>query len=35
MPQEIDLSPDQRTAYVANSGTSSLSTMDVTSVLGP
>jgi len=34
MPQEIDLSPDQRTAYVANSGTSSLSTMDLSSVLG-
>jgi DNA-binding beta-propeller fold protein YncE len=34
MPQEIDVSPDQRTAYVANSGTSSLSTMDLASVLG-
>jgi DNA-binding beta-propeller fold protein YncE len=34
MPHEIDLSPDQRTAYVANSGTSSLSMMDVASVVG-
>jgi DNA-binding beta-propeller fold protein YncE len=35
LPEEIDLTPDQRTAYVANSGTSSLSTMDLASVLGP
>jgi DNA-binding beta-propeller fold protein YncE len=34
MPQEIAVSPDGRTAYVANSGTSSLSTMDLSSVLG-
>jgi len=34
LPQEIDLSPDQRTAYVANGGSSSLSTMDVASVVG-
>jgi DNA-binding beta-propeller fold protein YncE len=34
MPQEIAVSPDQRTAYVANGGTQSLSTMDLPSVLG-
>jgi DNA-binding beta-propeller fold protein YncE len=34
MPEEIAVSPDGRTAYVANSGTSSLSTMDLASVLG-
>ena len=34
LPQEIDVTPDGRTAYVANSGTSSLSTMDLASVLG-
>lgn len=34
MPQEIDVTPDQQTAYVANSGTSTLSTMDLASVLG-
>jgi DNA-binding beta-propeller fold protein YncE len=34
LPEEIDVTPDQRTAYVANSGTSSLSTMDLASVLG-
>jgi DNA-binding beta-propeller fold protein YncE len=34
MPQEIDVTPDQRMAYVANSGTSSLSTMDLAGVLG-
>jgi DNA-binding beta-propeller fold protein YncE len=33
LPHEIDVTPDQRTAYVANSGTSSLSTMDLASVL--
>jgi DNA-binding beta-propeller fold protein YncE len=34
MPQGIDVAPDQRTAYVANGGTSSLSTMDLDSLLG-
>jgi DNA-binding beta-propeller fold protein YncE len=34
LPQEIDVTPDQRTAYVANSGTSSLSTVDLAGVLG-
>ncbi len=35
LPHEIDLSPDQRTAYVTNNGTSTLSTIDLASVLGP
>jgi len=34
-PHEIDVTPDQRTVDVPNSGTSSLSTMDLTAVLGP
>jgi DNA-binding beta-propeller fold protein YncE len=34
MPEEIDVSPDQRTAYVANNGTSTLTTVDVTSLVG-
>lgn len=35
MPHEIDVSPDQRTAYVANNGSSNLSTVDLTALLGP
>jgi DNA-binding beta-propeller fold protein YncE len=35
MPHEINVSPDQRTAYVANSGTSTLSALDLTDLLGP
>lgn len=35
MPHEIDVTPDQRTAYVANNGTSTLSTIDLAGLLGP
>lgn len=35
MPREIEVSPDQRTAYVANNGTSTLSAVDLTGLLGP
>ena len=35
MPHDVDLSPDQRTAYVTNNGSSTLSTIDLASVLGP
>lgn len=34
MPQEIGLSPDQRVAYVADNGTSTLSAVDLAGLLG-
>jgi DNA-binding beta-propeller fold protein YncE len=34
MPRDVGLSPDQRTAYVANAGTSTLSTLDLAALLG-
>lgn len=35
MPHEIEVSADQRTAYIANSGTSTLSTLDLSGLLEP
>jgi DNA-binding beta-propeller fold protein YncE len=34
MPHEIDVTPDQRMAYVANNGTSTLTTVDLAGLLG-
>jgi hypothetical protein len=34
MPHEIGVSPDQRTAHMADNGTSTLSTVDVGVLLG-
>lgn len=34
MPQQIEVAPDQETAFVANGGTSSLTTMDLASLPG-
>jgi DNA-binding beta-propeller fold protein YncE len=35
VPHEIDVSPDQRTAYLPDSGSSSLNSIDLARVLGP